>query len=544
MQKISSSDSYPLFSVSGTRALEQRLQSQMEPRILMQRAGVAVARLALALHPHAQCIWVACGPGNNGGDGFEAALHLHQWGKCVVVTWTGLPAGRAALPPDAQASQARAVAAGVPMADTPPPDFDFCIDALLGIGACFDKIPDEKQDKRPISALVAQWLGIMQSSGKPTLSVDIPTGLNADTGHLALSAIPTVATNLIAINGCTTGTAATITPRFQRFTLSLLTLKPGLFTAYGRDSAGQVWFDDLGVAASAGPIAILLGKDQVRRLSKSESPQSSHKGSFGDVAVLGGESTPHGHMAGAALLAARAALHAGAGRVFVALLGDKNLNAALSVDPQQPELLFRSPESLDFISQVIVCGCGGGEAIKSLLAKVLSNAPRAVLDADALNAIADNSSLQTLLIARSGRGYKTILTPHPLEAARLAGTTAGAVQADRMAIASALADRFQCVVTLKGSGTVIAAPGKLPAINASGNSLLATAGTGDVLAGMVGAYLAAGLDAFQAACGAVSAHGDLADVWHRQRPGQVLTASTLANQSLRGAHSGQIGAPR
>ncbi len=512
MQKITSATSHPLFSAAATRTLERATQAQLLPHTLMQRAGLAVARLALALGPHAQCIWVACGPGNNGGDGFEAAMHLHQWGKRVVLTWTGLPAGRTALPPDAQASQARALAAGVTMADQPPPDFDFCIDALLGIGANIDKIDAEAPEKRPINALMAQWLGIMQASGKPTLAVDIPTGLNADTGH----------------------SAATFSPYFQRFTLSLLTLKPGLFTASGRDSAGEVWFDALGVhgvEAAAGPTAILLGKDQVtrRRVAKSAAPQASHKGSFGDVAVLGGEATPRSHMAGAVLLAARAALHAGAGRVFVALLGHESLAAGLSVDPQQPELMFRSPEALDLKQQVIVCGCGGGEAIKSVLAKVLSNAPRVVLDADALNAISNDSSLQTLLVARRARGYKTVLTPHPLEAARLAGTTAAAVQADRMAVACALAERFQCVVVLKGSGTVIAAPGELPAINASGCALLASAGTGDVLAGMVGAYLAAGLSAFEAACGAVFVHGDLADVWLRQRPGEVLTASALAN---------------
>ncbi len=538
MQKITSATSQPLFSVVATRALEQQAQTQLAPHTLMQRAGLAVARLALALRPHAQCIWVACGPGNNGGDGFEAALHLHQWGKRVVVTWTGLPTGRegrTALPPDAQASQARALAAGVTMADQPPLEFDFCIDALLGIGASID---NDSIEKRPINTLTAQWLAIMQASGKPTLAVDIPTGLNADTGHSALVSTSESATESIAAHARKTGAVATFLPYFQRFTLSLLTLKPGLFTASGRDRAGQVWFDDLGVVggggyvgAAAGPTATLLGKDQVSYSPKSAAPQSSHKGSFGDVAVLGGESTPHSHMAGAALLAARAALHAGAGRVFVALLGDESLDAALSVDPQQPELMFRSPAALDFKSQVIVCGCGGGEAIKSVLAKVLSNAPRAVLDADALNTISNDSSLQTLLVARSRRGYKTILTPHPLEAARLAGTTAAAVQADRMTVACALAERFQCVVVLKGSGTVIAAPGELPAINASGNALLATAGTGDVLAGMVGAYLAAGLGAFEAACGAVFAHGDLADAWLSQRPGEVLTASTLANQS-------------
>ncbi len=137
-----------------------------------------------------------------------------------------------------------------------------------------------------------------------------------------------------------------------------------------------------------------------------------------------------------------------------------------------------------------MCGCGGGDAVRAVLPKVLSAAPRLVLDADALNAIAADTQLQTQLAARHHRGYATVLTPHPLEAARLAGTSTQEVQADRLAAARQLAQRFQCVVVLKGSGTVIAAPGQASAINSSGNALLATAGTGDVLAGMLGARMA------------------------------------------------------
>jgi hydroxyethylthiazole kinase-like uncharacterized protein yjeF len=230
-------------------------------------------------------------------------------------------------------------------------------------------------------------------------------------------------------------------------------------------------------------------------------------------------------MAGAALLAARAALHAGAGRVFVALLG----SPALAVDPRQPELMFRAPEALDLVQQVVVCGCGGGDAVRTVLPRVLSAAPRLVLDADALNAIAADTQLQTQLTARHHRGYATVLTPHPLEAARLSGTSAKEVQVDRLASAQQLAQRFQCVVVLKGSGTVIAAPGRPSAINSSGNALLATAGTGDVLAGMLGAGMASGMEAFEAACSAVFAHGRIADEWPARGGGRALTASALAN---------------
>ena len=506
MRKISSARSEPLHSVAATRELERHAAAALPPHTLMQRAGLSVARLALALAPHAQRIWIACGPGNNGGDGFEAAMHLHRWGKTVVLTWTGPSAGKTSLPPDAHASRERAVAAGVPMAEQPPGDFDFCIDALLGIGGALN--PDH-----PGTALMLAWLAHMQASGMPRLAVDIPTGLNADTGS---------ATNLIAARAHSTRSTTT-------FTLSLLTLKTGLFTASGKDWAGQVWFDDLGTregqpSAPSRTDAWLLGADQALQSPRSANAHASHKGSFGDVAVLGGESTAQSHMAGAALLAARAALHAGAGRVLVALLG----NPAITVDPQQPELMFRAPEALDLAQQVAVCGCGGGDAVKAVLARVLSTARRLVLDADALNAIAGDTQFQTQLAARQGRGYSTVLTPHPLEAARLAGTTAAAVQSDRLASVRQLAERFQCVVVLKGSGTVIAAPGRSSAINSTGNALLATAGTGDVLAGIVGARLAEGLNAFEAACHAVFAHGRLADDWAAGDTGRILTASTLA----------------
>ncbi|MBC7445098.1 MAG: NAD(P)H-hydrate dehydratase [Polaromonas sp.] len=515
MQKISSACSHPLYDMATVRRIEQQAAQSLAPHTLMQRAGLAVARLALALAPHARCIWIACGPGNNGGDGFAAALQLHRWGKRVVVTWTGLPNGQSAAPPDAQTARQQALAAGVPMASEPPAEFDLCIDALLGIGAALDP-------GRTENSLMHDWLARMRDSSAPRLSVDVPTGLNADTG--AASAYDTI--DSVASNNHRSSAKGL-------FTLSLLTLKPGLFTASGRDCAGQVWLDDLGVtpADTADPLfpvepcAWLLGADRASGASPALAAHASHKGSFGDVAVLGGESAGSRHMAGAALLAASAALHAGAGRVLVALLGDP---PALAVDLERPELMFRPPDALDMARQVIVCGCGGGEMVKSVLPRVLSAARRAVLDADALNAVARDTQLQTLLKARQGRGHLTILTPHPLEAARLLGCSAAAVQADRLGMARQLAERFGSVVVLKGSGTVVAAPGGATFINSTGNALLATAGTGDVLAGLAGACLARGMSAVNAAAAAVFEHGRRADCWAASKPGEALTASALA----------------
>lgn len=439
----------------------------------MERAGLAVARLALALAPHARTIWVACGPGNNGGDGIEAAMHLRQWGKDAVVTWLG---DEARAPADALVALQRARAANVAFAGEMPGRWDLAIDALLGLGGT-----------RALEGTMADWAAAMSGGAAPVLAVDLPSGLGADTGA---------------------GHAVT-----AAHTLSLLSLKPGLFTAVGRDAAGQVWFDDLGVEDTAQqPSAWLAGPPEVpARL------HASHKGSYGDVAVIGGAAG----MTGAALLAASAALHAGAGRVFVALLD----GGTLTVDAPQPELMFRPWDSLDLGRMAVACGCGGGDAVRHVLPKVLSTAQALVLDADALNAVAADTQLQSLLLARSRRQRPSVLTPHPLEAARLLGCSAPQIQRDRLLAGRELAQRFGCVVVLKGSGSVIAAPGLPPAINPTGNARLATAGTGDVLAGMVASRLALGAVAFEAAAGAVYAHGLAADRWPAQSP---LTASALA----------------
>ncbi|WP_460890954.1 NAD(P)H-hydrate epimerase, partial [Ramlibacter alkalitolerans] len=229
---------------------------------LMQRAGLAVARLALALAPHARTVWVACGPGNNGGDGFEAALHLQRWGKEPVVTWRG---DETRMPGDARAALQRARDAGVRFASQPPPSWDLALDGLLGIGST----------RAPEGALLAD-IECMNGAAAPVLAVDVPSGLDADTG---------------AAGACVRAA----------HTLSLLALKTGLFTLHGRDAAGTVWFDDLQVDAGAErPTATLSGPapTQARR-------HASHKGSYGDVAVIGGAAG----LAGAPLVAGRAALH-------------------------------------------------------------------------------------------------------------------------------------------------------------------------------------------------------------------------------------------
>ena len=479
MQRITSEADAPLFGIAATRRIEQVAAAALPPHTLMQRAGRAVARLAMALAPDARTVWIACGPGNNGGDGFEAAAQLQRHGFHPVVTHAG---DTEQLPADARVSFERARAEGVTLADSPPAACDLAIDALLGIGA-----------RRPPEGVMAEWLARMHTSAAPLLSVDLPSGLNADTGTWG-------GPSLAASTG-------------RHVCLTLLTCKPGLFTAQGRDAAGEVWFADLGCTAGDEAPAARLNE----RPEEGLRAHASHKGSYGDVAVIGGAPG----MAGAALLAASAALHAGAGRVYVAPLDE----TAAMLDMLHPELMFRRPAALEMAQLSVVCGCGGDDAVRTVLPRVLSTAGALVLDADALNAIARDASLQTLLRQRAARGRRTVLTPHPLEAARLLGVDTTQVQADRLQAAAALAGGFACTVVLKGSGTVIASPGEMPRINFGGNARLATAGTGDVLAGMVGAGLAAGSTAHTAARTAVWRHGDAADRWPAD---QALTAGALA----------------
>ena len=489
----------PLFDTDNVRQIELQALAKIQPdeMSLMKRAGLSLFRLICACYPHARHIWVAAGTGHNGGDAIEAAALLHQAGKHVQVNWLGSP-NRMSV--DTAQAVLAARNSGLELHSHKynitdiPSSVDLIIDGLLGIGL---------DPQRGLSQRMEQFITSINQHTAPVVSVDVPSGLPPGTGH--------------AHSACVRADT----------TLTFLCAKPGLFTADGREYCGDIWLDTLdNVPPDVPPNAYLNGCGNE---CFSKRAQNTNKGSHGDVAIVGGATG----MTGAAILAGRAAMAAGAGRVYVApVMPNEDEPMPVSLDIRHPELMFRPPELIDIEQCTIVCGCGGGKIIENVLPPLLKQCLRLLLDADALNAISESSELQHLLGKRAGTRFSTIITPHPLEAARLLHTHTADIQANRLAAAQGLATRFQCICVLKGSGTVIAAPGITPFINCSGNAALASAGTGDVLAGWIAGHWSAQLstDKLQKlAAHCVWTHGDAADRWQRVHHSPSIAASTLLN---------------
>jgi hydroxyethylthiazole kinase-like uncharacterized protein yjeF len=477
-----------LYSCDQIRAIEGAAQARVAPGELMERAGRAAADFALELldGEAAGAVLVLAGPGNNGGDGLELAAQLAR--KGVDVEALHLPGERA---PSFEAGRAlqRSVDAGVRFVDEVPAGrpWRLVVDALFGIGLA-----------RPLAGRARELALWTASLDCPVLALDVPSGLEADTGAV------------IGPDGAAVAATHTIT---------FLGNKPGLHTGDGCDHAGEVRVDMLGADGLHHELAQgVLNAPPLFADRLAPRRRNSHKGSFGDVAVLGGARG----MAGAAVLAARAALHGGAGRVFAAML-----DPGMAIDPAQPEIMFRDAAGMDFAGRTVVAGPGMGNADAAihLFGKVIEARTPLVVDADALNLAAARPELHERLAAHGGQ---VVLTPHPLEAARLLGVTAPIVQADRLEHARELALRLNSVVVLKGAGSVIARPDGFVALNTSGNPGLATGGSGDVLAGFCGALLAQGWPAWEAALGAVWMHGAAADWLVSDGAGPVgLTAGEL-----------------
>jgi hydroxyethylthiazole kinase-like uncharacterized protein yjeF len=466
---------------------------------LMERAGEAAAAVAAAMIRRRAPVVVLAGPGNNGGDALVVARRLRERFFEVVTVFPGDPAK---LPRDAAAAwRAHAGAGGTVVTAPPSVEPALVVDGLFGIGLT-------RPPAAPYDALI-DWI---ERAAAPTLALDVPSGIDADTG---------------AVHGKAVSATATAT---------FIAWKPGLLTGEGLDRAGMATLHTLDLAAQRAR-GVRLTWDTVGAALPPilrRTQRSAHKGTFGTLGIVGGARG----MTGAALLAGRGALACGAGKVHVGLLADD----APAVDAGAPELMLRpARDALDGADALVVGpGLGRSDAARALLAACVASPSPLVLDADALNLAAGDATLQQAIAQRAGA---VLITPHPAEAARLLDIATADVQRDRVGNALELARRLRAHVVLKGAGSVLAHPDDSFAINASGNPALAAGGTGDVLAGMLGALVAQRIDARAALRLAVCAHGAAADALVARGIGPVgLRASEIApavrdliNAAARGA---------
>jgi ADP-dependent NAD(P)H-hydrate dehydratase / NAD(P)H-hydrate epimerase len=438
---------------------------------LMQRAGAAAFRFLQQRWPGAQRIGVACGSGNNGGDGYVLARLARASGCEVHVFATGPARADESM----QAAAAWHEAGGATTDWSGPdaiavPEVDVWVDGLLGIGL-----------SRPPQGPVAELIDAINASGRPVLALDLPSGVDADRGSAPGAAIR------------------------ADTTISFILAKQGLETGVGRRLAGERVLDGLGLPVEAlqaqTPTAVRYRPGSLadwivpRRVD-------SHKGDHGRVLCIGGE---HG-FGGAIRLAAEAALRCGSGLVSVATR-PLHVPAILCA---RPELMVQGVDGPDGLTgllpriDVIALGPGLGTAEwgRGLWQAALASGKPCVLDADALN-----------LLSAHGQALPSgcVLTPHPGEAARLLGIGVAEVEADRYAAAQALAQHFDAVVVLKGPGSIVAVDGQPAAVIDAGNPGMAVGGMGDVLTGVIASLMGQGLSPHRAALTGALLHAAAAD---------------------------------
>ncbi len=470
-----------LFDNAGMRALDAAglALPGMAPGELMERAGQALLAVVRREWPQARRIGILCGPGNNGGDGYVLARLAAEAGLEVRVH--GGPS-RARPESDGRRAHARWREGGGEvhaLEDFDPAAADLWVDCLFGIGL-----------ERPLTDAYGALIEQLNASGAPVLAADVPSGVDIDTGRVLGQAV-----------------------RAER-TLTMIADKLGLHTGGAVDCAGEVEVARLDlpgtVAEGIAPVARHLGPANWREYLPARRP-GVHKGDCGHVLVVGGAPG----YSGAARLAATAALRAGAGRVTLATHPDHAAWANL----ERPELMvqgIRDTGELQALMRrvdVVVVGPGLGQDAwgRGMWLAVADAELARVVDADALNLLAE--------APRRGEGW--ILTPHPGEAARLQGTDAGSIEADRPGQVRDLAGRLGGVVLLKGAGTLVAGPeaGLLTCVT-GGHPGMATAGSGDVLTGIIAALRGQGADARTAA--------EVGAAWH-------CAAACVARDRLGGA---------
>lgn len=455
-----------LFTTAQVRALDQAAIGDGIAGIeLMERAARAALDVLRRRWPQARSLCVLCGPGNNGGDGFLLA---------ALARAAGLQAGVIALPgqPSGDAARARERFTGgggkVSSATGHLPDADVYVDALFGSGL-----------NRAPAGDAATWITAVNAQSRPVLALDVPSGLDSDTG--------------VAFEPCLRATA----------TVCFVGWKRGMFTAQGPDQCGERSLATLDVPAPtythAEPDATLL----VPRALPPR-PRDSHKGRYGHVLAIGGDLGA----GGAVRMCGEAAARVGAGLVSIATR-EANVGAILAARPELMPQGVHVPRNLEALlarATVLALGPGLGQDDwgQGLWQAALDAGKPTVLDADGLN-----------LLALRGRALpaRLVMTPHPGEAARLLETTSANVQADRFEAVRELARKHGAVAVLKGGGSLIADPEGRVAACPWGNPGMASGGMGDVLTGVIAGLLAQGLSPWEAACLGVGLHaraGDLA----------------------------------
>jgi len=476
-----------IYSVAAVRAIDRAAidEAGISGYTLMARAGEAALHFARNRYPEAKRWQVVCGAGNNAGDGYVVARLAAQHGILVSVVAVGSPEKLAG---DAEKAWMDFAAEGgecVPWAGELDIEADLLIDALIGSGLDRDLEGDFRD------AVLA-----MNRHRAPVVALDIPSGINGDSG---------------AVQGTAVRADATIT---------FVGLKSGLFLGDGQTHAGTLHFDDLDIPSDCRHAqTIEMRRISSRRLKSvlPRRPRNAHKGDFGHAVVVGGGPG----MPGASLLCGEAALRCGAGRVSIAT----HPQHASQVAAARPELMCHAIDNGRELRQLleratvvaIGPGLGTGDWSRDLYDAALDNELPKVVDADALN----------LLAASEARREDWILTPHPGEAGRLLGKSGAEVQSDRRAALIDLQKRYGGTVVLKGAGTLISADDGVPWLCDKGNPGMAAPGMGDVLTGVVVALLAQGLSREQAAMTAAYLHARAGDVAARHGERGILASDLM-----------------
>lgn len=475
-----------LYDTAAARMIDAQATALLggDPYVLMQRAGAAACELLLERWPRARRIAVACGTGNNGGDGYVLARLLHQAGRRVRVVH--LP-GRGPASELAQRACTDYLAVGgrVELFPCGLDDEDVLVDALFGLGL-----------NRELDEASSGFVEAINRAGAPVLALDVPSGVDAEHGVAPGAAIR------------------------AQLTLQFIVPHLGLYTGDALEHVGEKVVHGLDVPASA--VAAMTPRAQSwapSALADRLPPRrlNSHKGESGRVLCIGGNEGT----GGAAMLAAEAALRSGAGLVAVATRA-RHVGPLLA---RCPEAMARAVEDGDALRPLLAQadavavgpGLGQDDWARGLWQLALAAGKPLVIDADGLN----------LLAAAPRPVPGAVLTPHPGEAGRLSGIPAAQVQRDRVAAAESLASRFDAVVVLKGAGTIVAAPHRTPRIVAAGNPGMAVGGMGDLLTGVIAALIAQGHAPFDAAALGALLHACAGDAAAEQGERGLLPTDLL-----------------